>query len=140
MKAMNVDARDIGRVVLSNWHSDHTAGLLSLLRYRGMTGESSRRGHSSRSTGIAPPPNYDKIIRRLPADPTFEEIEELGGRVETNVEGHAVADGMVWVSGEISGDIMGILGGVRWVDGAGRAGGRWIKEEVSFLADAEESA
>jgi 7,8-dihydropterin-6-yl-methyl-4-(beta-D-ribofuranosyl)aminobenzene 5'-phosphate synthase len=94
--------------------------------------------------GIAPPPGYDKIIGRLPADPTFEEIEELGGRVETYVEGHAIADGMVWVSGEIPRETSfegGILGGVRWVDESGPTctGGRWIKEEVSVLGGADES-
>jgi len=132
---MNVDAGRIERVVLSHWHSDHTGGLLSFLRYRGVAGEACVVDvHPDRpiARGIAPPPNYDRVIGGLPADPAFEEVEELGGRVETNVDGHAVADGMVWVSGEIPRETSfegGILGGVRWVEEAGRAGGQWVKEE-----------
>ena len=138
MKAMMVDPKAIGRVVLSHWHSDHTGGLLSFLRLRGPTAESCVVDvHPDRpiARGIAPSPNYDKIIGRLPADPAFKEIEELGGVVERNMLGHTVADGMVWVSGEIPRETSfegGILGGVRWVDEPGQAGGQWIKEEVSF--------
>lgn len=75
--------------------------------------------HPNRPTarGIAPPPTYDKVIARLPPDPTFEQIEQAGGKVEKSSEGHLVADCTVWVSGEIPRVTDwegGLLGGVRW--------------------------
>ncbi|KAI9059121.1 hypothetical protein FKP32DRAFT_1761112 [Trametes sanguinea] len=71
-----------------------------------------------------------KVIGRLLDDPTFEEIEGLGGVVETHAEGHAVAGGAVWVSGEIPRVTHfegGLPSGVRWVEREGR--GEWVKEE-----------
>lgn len=72
-------------------------------------------------------------MARLPEDPTFELIEKAGGNVETSKEGHAVADGTVWVSGEIprvSEFEGGLLGGVRWISTENEGKGGWIKEEV----------
>ena len=84
-----------------------------------------------RARGIAP---VDKVIGRLPADPTFEEIEAAGGLVETHAEGHAVANSTVWVSGEIprvTSFEAGLPGGVRWMSADG--GDRWVKEEVHII-------
>ncbi len=77
--------------------------------------------------GIAP---GGKIVARLPDDPTFEQIEELGGVVEKHAEGHVVADGTVYVSGEIpriTDFEQGLLGAVRWKEG------EWVPEEVSSM-------
>jgi len=135
--AMNVPVSRIDRVILSHWHRDHTGGLLSLLKLR----SSERTAHPPESgiivdthpdrpiaRGIAP--NDDQIIGQLPADPTFELIEEAGGKVEFHREGHAVADGAIWVSGEIprlTDFEQGILGGVRFFeDDTGK--GKWVRE------------
>lgn len=78
--------------------------------------------------GIAPPQAGGKVICRLPADPMFEEIQAVGGVVETHDEGHTVAGGTVWVSGEIPRVTPfeeGLAGGVRWFEGRG-----WVPEEV----------
>jgi 7,8-dihydropterin-6-yl-methyl-4-(beta-D-ribofuranosyl)aminobenzene 5'-phosphate synthase len=73
------------------------------------------------------------VIARLPSDPTLELIEKAGARVETSREGHAVADGTVWVSGEIpriTDFEAGLLGGVRWFESENDNKGGWVKEEV----------
>ncbi|KAF9024861.1 hypothetical protein BDZ89DRAFT_1068796 [Hymenopellis radicata] len=75
--------------------------------------------HPSRpyARGIAPGPNYDKVICSLPADPEFAEMEALGGVVEKHADEHVVAGGTVYVSGAIPRVTpyeQGILGGMRW--------------------------
>ncbi|KAJ3748865.1 beta-lactamase-like protein [Lentinula detonsa] len=107
--AMRVPLHRIERVIASHWHADHTGGLLSFLKLRGKPRSTNAPKpcvvdvHPSRpfARGIAPGPSYDKVIARLPPDPTFEEIDAAGGIVERHAEGHAVAGDMVWVSGEI---------------------------------------
>ena len=107
--------------------------------------------HPSRpiARGIAPPPNFDKVAARLPEDPTLAEIEALGGRVETNSEPHTVAEGTVFVSGEIPRVTKweeGLLGGVRWVGtddhrdavGTERAEGKWVSEPVENISFAQQ--
>lgn len=92
--------------------------------------------HPDRPTarGIAPPPTHDKVIGRLPADPTFEEIERAGAEVETHSEGHVIAGGTVYISGEIPRGTtfeQGLLGGMRWVHPEGEeTKGKWASEPV----------
>jgi len=72
------------------------------------------------------------IIARLPHDPTFELIEKAGAKLEISKEGHTVADGTVWVSGEIprvTDFETGLLGGVRWFENENSGKGGWVKEE-----------
>ena len=147
----------IERVILSHWHNDHSGGLLAFLRYRNnklrasqiteqdgdIVGTSHGAGlrtpivvdlHPDRpiARGIAPPPTHDKVIARLPADPTFEEIEGENAVVETHMDGHFVAGDTVYVSGEIPREVpfeQGLPGGMRWVEeGEGEA--KWISEPV----------
>jgi 7,8-dihydropterin-6-yl-methyl-4-(beta-D-ribofuranosyl)aminobenzene 5'-phosphate synthase len=80
--------------------------------------------------GMARGPLYDKVFGALPDDPSFQEIESAGGVIEKHAEGHAVAGGGVWVSGEIPRVTSfegGIPGAMRWV---AEDGGKWIKDEV----------
>ena len=75
-----------------------------------------------------------RVIGRLPSDPTFEEIRALDGVPETHAEGHAVAGGTVWVSGEIprvTGFEGGLPSGVRWMEREGRT--EWVPEEVGAV-------
>ena len=144
--------------MLSHWHRDHSGGIVAFLRLaaeaRRTAGskssdpardESTNTGivvdvHADRpiARGIAP---VDKVIARLPEDPTFEEIEAAGGIVETHSGeggGHLVAGGTVWVSGEIPRAVefeKGLLGGARWFKGEAEAEaelGEWESEPVSL--------
>lgn len=136
--AMQAPVGRIERVIASHWHADHTGGLLSFLALRKRPSGTLALPcivdvHPDRpmARGIAPGPDYDKVMCILPCDPTAEDIEKLGGVVEMHREGHPVADGTVWVSGEIprrTEHETGLLGGMRWVE---EDGGKWISEPVS---------
>ena len=76
------------------------------------------------------------VVARLPADPTFAEIEALGGIVEKHPEGHPVAGDSVWISGEVprlTEYEEGIIGGMRWVPSKDDGRGEWISDEVCGL-------
>lgn len=140
---MRIPVLNIERVILSHWHSDHSGGLLSFLKYRnevkgvGVAADSQEEEskividlHPDRpiARGIRPL-NVGKVIGRLPEDPSFSAIESVGAVVETHAEGHIVAGGTVYVSGEIPRVTyfeQGLLGAVRWVEGP--SGAEWISE------------
>ena len=137
--SLKVPIERIDRVILSHWHADHSGGMLAFLRARNEALKSTANIsspcvldlHPDRpiARGIAP---LGKLLCRLPADPEFEELEDLGGIVQKHHEGHAVANNTVWVSGEIPRVTKfetGLLGAVRWsVRGDGT--GVWLPEEV----------
>lgn len=78
-------------------------------------------------------PLYDTVFAALPDDPSFEEMAQRGAVVEKHSEGHVVAGGGVFVSGEIPRVTSfedGVLGGKRWVT---EDGGKWIADEVPAL-------
>ncbi len=145
---MRIPVLNIERVILSHWHSDHSGGLLSFLKYRnevkgvGVAADSQEEGskividlHPDRpiARGIRPL-NVGKVIGRLPEDPSFSAIESVGAMVETHAEGHVAAGGTVYVSGEIPRVTyfeQGLLGAVRWVEGP--SGAEWISEPVGIL-------
>jgi 7,8-dihydropterin-6-yl-methyl-4-(beta-D-ribofuranosyl)aminobenzene 5'-phosphate synthase len=87
--------------------------------------------------GIAPPPKKIPIVA-LPPDPTFEEIEAAGGKLDLRSDDHDIRgrDGQstgVRVSGEIkrvTSFEAGLPGAVTWmVDENGEGG--WFTDEVS---------
>lgn len=133
--------------MLSHWHRDHSGGILEVLRTAKPTKPITVDLHPSRpiARGIALPPDYKKVLARLPDDPTFEEIENLGGRVDLRDDPHTVGGGTVFVSGEIPRVIdweEGLFGGVTWVatsenDGREAVGEvlgdfKWVAEPVSL--------
>ena len=148
---MQIPVEKVERIVTSHWHSDHTGGLLSFLNLR-RSRTSVESGvvpslspvvvdlHPDRpvARGIAPGPTYDKVLCALPFDPTFEAIQAAGGVVEKHAEGHAVAGGAVWVSGEIPRVTefeTGILGGLRWnqksTEESPKSDGEWVSDGVN---------
>ncbi|KAH9911837.1 beta-lactamase-like protein [Fomitopsis serialis] len=130
--ALQVDTHKVERIVLSHWHADHSGGMLSFLRIRAQ--EACRSPcvvdlHPDRpvARGISV---QGKVIGRMPNDPTFDEIRQLGGVPETHAEGHAVAGSTVWVSGEIPRVTefeTGLPGAVRWTEQEGKTD--WVPEE-----------
>lgn len=145
LESLKIDLPVVDKIVLSHWHRDHSGGILQFLRLRngaGMHGQDippiAVDLHPSRpvARGIAPGPAFDKVMARLPHDPTFEEIRTLGGEVQMNDEAHSIQSDTIFVSGEIPRITeweKGILGGVRWVpeeDGSQESRGKWIPEQV----------
>jgi len=144
---MQIPIEQIERIITSHWHSDHTGGLLSFLdlrRSRAPVDSPEPASpivvdlHPDRpvARGIAPGPTYDKVLCAIPFDPTFQAIEAAGGVVEKHAEGHAVAGGAIWVSGEIPRVTefeCGILGGMRWTqkstEESPRPEGKWVSDQ-----------
>lgn len=126
----------IDRVVLSHWHRDHSGAIKSLVALlKAQRDVVTVDLHPDRpiARGIAPPP-YDKVIVRLPEDPSFQELEDAGARLELHRQGHIVGDGAVWVSGEIPRVTefeMGLPGGMRWYEDVEDGKGEWRPEPVS---------
>jgi len=121
LASLNVDMTKVERIVLSHWHRDHSGGIIAALKHAAKQGKKDAiivDLHPDRpfARGIAPNGN---IIGRLPEDPTFEEIEFVGGKVETHAEAHTIAGKTVWISGEIPRVTTyeeGLLGAVTWYE------------------------
>ncbi|KAF4341927.1 7 8-dihydropterin-6-methyl-4-(beta-D-ribofuranosyl) aminobenzene-5 phosphate synthase [Fusarium beomiforme] len=120
---------DIGAIVLSHWHRDHSGGLLSAIRLA-----SSDRSDGSQVIVALPPdkPAYRGIMFDQPisleADPTMEEINSAGGKTTVLNECCTTLDGVFVISGEIPRQTAyegGIPGGVRYDP----AKDEWIKDE-----------
>jgi 7,8-dihydropterin-6-yl-methyl-4-(beta-D-ribofuranosyl)aminobenzene 5'-phosphate synthase len=142
LDSLKIDLSVVDRIILSHWHRDHSGGILEFLQRRrdATAGMKSVGGitvdlHPSRpfARGIAPPPSYQKVLCRLPEDPTIKEIEGLGAAVEMSDEGHLVQGDTVYVSGEIprvTSWEKGLLGGVRYIPTEGTGEGAWVSEPV----------
>ena len=106
-----------------HWHADHSGGILTALEL--IKADNPNTSvivdlHPDRpiARGIKPPP-FDKIIARLPEDPTFEQITAAGGQVEKHGEAHTVNDGAIYISGEIprvTEHEKGLIGGCQYVE------------------------
>lgn len=107
-KRLKADLAKIEMIRLSHWHRAHSGGMLQVLRMI----DEARAGHQSQlppvSVDLHPDrPMYSGIkVPDVPpfsmeADPTFEEIEQVGGKVVKSDQPHTVLDDMFLVSGEI---------------------------------------
>lgn len=135
IESLRVPVTDIERVILSHWHADHSGGLLAFLKLRGSSASPciiDLHPNRPEARGLAARPTFERVMIRLPPDPTFELIEKAGAKVEASKEGHAVSNDTVWVSGEIPRVTefeTGMLGGVRWFESENNGKGGWVKEE-----------
>ncbi|EJD35448.1 hypothetical protein AURDEDRAFT_108975 [Auricularia subglabra TFB-10046 SS5] len=143
LAAIKVPLDAIERVVLSHWHSDHTGGVLTLLSLLPDPAKVTVDAHASRPSarGILPP-GATKVLARLPADPTLEEMQGKGANVETfegDEGGHSVLGGTAWVSGEIPRVFSyedGLKGSVRWdAEEKDWSSDELIKDERYLLVD-----
>lgn len=127
-KRLNAEIGKIEAIQLSHWHRDHSGGMLQVLRMikEARESESSHvlEQHAPVTVDLHPSRPIFRGTRRpdmpilsLEADPTFEEIEDVGGKVSKNDQAHTVLDRMFLVSGEIprvTDYEKGLKGGVRF--------------------------
>ncbi|KAK3073385.1 hypothetical protein LTR53_005093 [Teratosphaeriaceae sp. CCFEE 6253] len=129
-KRLKAPLGDIEAIQLSHWHRDHSGGMLRVLSMANAARES---GAAPISVDLHPArPDYRGVMAMAPvsleADPTFEEIEFAGGKVEKHDEAHVVLDSFFMVSGEIPRTTeyeKGLRRGIRY----SKATGKWESDE-----------
>ncbi len=105
-RRLDIDLATIEHIFLSHWHYDHSGGLprvveaISAARAAKGLGQPVVDLHPDRpdQRGILLPSG---VMIMLPADPTFEAIEQAGGEVIRHSEAHPVCDGFFFGSGAI---------------------------------------
>ncbi|KAF2864650.1 metallo-beta-lactamase superfamily protein [Massariosphaeria phaeospora] len=129
--------RYISHIHLSHWHRDHSGGILAALR--AITSAKSSVSYSKTTVDLHPSrPTYRGVstsmgVLSLEADPTFQEIEDAGGKVEKLDAAHEILESYFLVSGEIPRVTEyehGIKGGVRFEEGSGDGEGKWMTDEL----------
>jgi 7,8-dihydropterin-6-yl-methyl-4-(beta-D-ribofuranosyl)aminobenzene 5'-phosphate synthase len=136
-------------IVLSHWHKDHS-GIQSLTQIhfyllitqggmiRAVEMISAARKSVAKSAPVVVDLHPDRPAFRgfrtpmgiisLQADPSFDELEVAGARVNTNAQTHVVGNGSFLISGEIPRTTayeVGLLRGMRFEHGKG-----WVEDEM----------
>ncbi|GJJ06576.1 hypothetical protein Clacol_000769 [Clathrus columnatus] len=112
----------IERIIISHYHGDHTGALPTAVKHLVQVHHKPVIVdlHPDRPIARAAPfAGQQNGLFRLPYDPTFEEISGAGGTLEFHAEEHVVADGAVYVSGEIPRVTefeIGMPGHMKWVE------------------------
>ncbi|PGH13681.1 hypothetical protein AJ79_03530 [Helicocarpus griseus UAMH5409] len=125
----------VERIQLSHWHRDHSGGMLKAIQ---MIKDAKKENGSASNDLIIDlhpsRPDYRGFRMgpetvSLQADPTFEEIEQAGAKIEKNSEPHTVLDNMFLISGEIPRVTeyeTGLKHGIRF----DKASGQWESDEL----------
>ena len=122
---LGIDLSEIAVLFVSHWHGDHTGGIPTVVG--AITEARAEAGRPPLLVDVHP----DRPDRRgilmpvgkfamLPAEPTWDAIEEAGGRIVRHAELHAVAGGFFLSSGDIprvTSYETGLAGHVTWRDG-----------------------
>ncbi|PGH05653.1 hypothetical protein GX51_02813 [Blastomyces parvus] len=104
---LKLDLSAVERIQLSHWHRDHSGGMLKAIQMINEAKNSKGLPNDDLVVDLHPSrPDYRGIqmgeeIVSLEADPTFQEIEQAGAKVEKHSETHTVLDDMFLISGEI---------------------------------------
>ncbi|KAG5751498.1 hypothetical protein H9Q69_009801 [Fusarium xylarioides] len=130
VQRLKLPMAEIGAIVLSHWHRDHSGGLLSAIRLA-----STDRPDKSDAIVALPPDKpafrgtmFDQPIS-LEADPAIDEINSTGGKTIVLDEAQTILDDAFLISGEIPRQTEyegGIPGGVRYDP----AKDEWVKDEL----------
>jgi 7,8-dihydropterin-6-yl-methyl-4-(beta-D-ribofuranosyl)aminobenzene 5'-phosphate synthase len=122
---LDIELAEIDVLFVSHWHGDHTGGIPTVV------GAIARARAEAGRAPLLVDVHPDRPDRRgilmpvgafamLPDEPTWEAIEDAGGRIVKHAEVHAVADGFFLSSGDIPRVTTyetGLSGHVTWRDG-----------------------
>ncbi|KAJ8605459.1 hypothetical protein CTAYLR_003315 [Chrysophaeum taylorii] len=93
-----LDLSPVERVVLSHYHIDHSGGLRAAIPLaRPVLVD--LYPENSQCRGLRTPGG--DVLRLAPDNPSFDEIENLGGQIVASKEPHTILGGSFFVSGEI---------------------------------------
>ncbi|EEQ92147.2 metallo-beta-lactamase superfamily protein [Blastomyces dermatitidis ER-3] len=132
---LRLDLSSVERIQLSHWHRDHSGGMLKAIRMINEAKKGKGLPNDDLVVDLHPSrPDYrgiqmGKEIVSLEADPTFQEIEQAGAKVENHDETHTVLGNMFLISGEIPRKTeyeTGLKYGVRF----DQAAGKWDSDEL----------
>jgi len=128
-----VDLASIEMIQLSHWHRDHSGGMIRAIEMIGSAKSAQKFAtkpvivdlHSVR-------PEYRGFVLKgepisFPADPTWEEIESAGAKVNRSLDAHTVLDNMFLISGYIPGVTpyeTGLVNGIQYYPEKGK----WEKD------------
>lgn len=132
-KRLSTDLATIKRIQLSHWHRDHSGGMLRAIS---MVKSAQRNFSSSSSLPIdlhPDRPDYRGFMAgptpiSMQADPSFEEMTDLGATLDKHKNAHTVLDDMFLVSGEIprvTNYETGVKNGIRFSSSSQK----WEKDE-----------
>ncbi|KAF4999562.1 hypothetical protein FDECE_11483 [Fusarium decemcellulare] len=129
-KRLRFEMGKIEVIALSHWHRDHSGGMLSAIK---LINDGKKDG--DRVTVVVPPnrPEYRGVMLHEPIslepDPTLDEIESAGGKLENNSQPQTVLDDTFLISSEIPRKTEyegGIRGGIRYEPKSGK----WETDEL----------
>ncbi|KAM5345916.1 hypothetical protein ACJ41O_011777 [Fusarium nematophilum] len=132
-KRLRLEMGKVEVIALSHWHRDHSGGMLSAIKLI-----NDGKGDGGRVAVVVPPnrPAYRGVMFHEPIslepDPTLDEIEGAGGKLENNEQPQTVLNDMFLISSEIPRLTEyegGIRGGIRYEPESGE----WETDE--FIMD-----
>ena len=101
-RRLQADIGKIETIHLSHWHRDHSGGMLKAVK---MINEAKQQGDPVNVDLHPDRPDYRGVMAMEPvsleADPTFDEVAGVGGKVQKNDKAHTILDGSFLISGEI---------------------------------------
>jgi 7,8-dihydropterin-6-yl-methyl-4-(beta-D-ribofuranosyl)aminobenzene 5'-phosphate synthase len=109
-KRLRAEVGKIETIQLSHWHRDHSGGMLKVLSMIHEAKATLPHSYATQAVDVdlhSARPDYRGVqppgapVFSLEADPTFNEIEAVGGVVRKNDKAHTVLDDFFLVSGEI---------------------------------------
>ncbi|KLJ13348.1 hypothetical protein EMPG_11724 [Blastomyces silverae] len=132
---LQLDLSAVERIQLSHWHRDHSGGMLKAIHMINEAKKGKGLPNDDLVVDLHPSrPDYRGIqmseeIVSLEADPSFQEIEQAGAKVEKHGETHTVLDNMFLISGEIP-RMTEYETGLKHAVRFDRAAGRWDSDEL----------
>ncbi|KAK2788601.1 hypothetical protein FQN53_003453 [Emmonsiellopsis sp. PD_33] len=134
-KRLGLDLSRVERIHLSHWHRDHSGGMLKTIQMIKEAKKVKEESNQDLVVDLHPSrPDYRGFRMgpetiSLQADPSFEEIEAAGAKVEKHSSAHTVLDNMFLISGEIP-RVTDYETGLKYAIRFNKATGEWHEDEA----------